>query len=374
MNFLLKIMVVALVFPVLLKVASMGKPLWPLRDVAVVMVLLLFYGCDHESTISGEIGDYITLYGYPEDDICHGSASHMDRFVERLSLLLGMDSAEDIRVPVRFVDDVSWCNTTTRIACYSPDDMSVYAEALDSSGYRPMGVLRHEVAHAVIDQAWGRSIPFLEEGLAEATGRASLGITSSVENREILEQVDVDAGSLDYVEAAKFTYCLIDNFGIEKFKNLFQSLERDSRIDEILDGFYAVYGEPLEILEQGYLSGHRGCTYQFDMCDSDPEIFSTRKPSVVVDCSDAQVFGFRDGFLGTQQTFQVAAYEAGEYRLRSTGVISLTRCGRCTDHSQEIFSGFASDANVVLEPGVYTIEVTAQGEANGVVEVDFSGN
>lgn len=244
-------------------------------------------------------------------------------------------------------------------------------DALDISGYRTFGVLRHELAHAIVHQTWGRSISFLEEGLAETLGRASEdSIQPEHRGTSVQDMVSDDPTHIDYPTAARFTRYLIDAYGIERYRELFTSLHHGASEKEISAGFQAAYGKSLTALDEEYFLDGPRCTYQFEICGSEPiAVPVSWSAQVLLDCNAPTVFGRSGGLVSSTLTFEIAS--DGLYRLRSDYPLTLTRCGDCAVQQVAVLTDFSIDTLVNLDAGVYSLEFAAAGEPHGAVRVEI---
>lgn len=337
----------------------------------------------HEEEDYDFVGEHIGLVIENDDrELCAGNVWHLDRYVERAFEFFDVTAVpENSLIAVHVVVDAP-CPST---ACYRPDEHTVFVEDIDWDGARPGQVLRHELAHAVIDSTWGQSAAFFNEGLAESFSRT---ITRSfLGPPPAPEAVGAMLGSpsleIDYTAAAYFTRFLIDTRGLARFKQLFLGA-RGLTGAEIQDLMALVYGESFEAIETEYLSGEPRCQYQLDLCD--PMIAESVTyawyASVPASCSDPYFYGSRgteDLTIGSQQTIRIE--ESGTFRLMSyfdwpplspellsDARILLHRCGDCDQQFVEpFFDNYMQDLE--LEAGLYTFEILMPFETVVTLEV-----
>lgn len=314
-----------------------------------------------------DIGRFVTVSAVEDPEmVCLGTGLYMDVYIERLFEFFEAAVPADFTVPVNIVTG-SACTKLDRIACYDPETRSVYAESFDSLGYRTLGVLRHEVTHAVVHALWGRSVPFFEEGIAEALSRSIPGsIGPSEGSVSVLGMVDAAAEDVDYMVAARFSRFLIDAHGLARYRQMFQGSPQGSSRGEIVQLFGEVYGKSLTELEAEFSEQSR-CAYQMDVCAAPIEAVSLSwAASVAVSCEDPFMYGASWGSMGRQWTLSIS--HGGRYRLQASVPVVIERCGACQAQATQ---GFSTDVEVDLQPGVYNLEVSFNGGAHDTVQLEL---
>jgi hypothetical protein len=300
---------------------------------------------------------------------CIGTVPHLDRYVERVFEFLDVPIPNDFDGRIEISQDVP-CQGG---ACYLPWERAIYANSLDDAFRRPSGTLRHELSHAVIDRAWGWSVPFFDEGFAEAMTPNLTWPDSDFENKPIGDMLDQDAIDVDYTAAARFIRYLVHTRGIEPFHELFMSIEERTQ-SSIRARFAEVYGEDFADVEAEYLERARPCTFQLDICDAKAAepVDDRWEAFVPVACEDPDVFGSAgpDGpIIEAQRTLDVRT--AGTYRLRSSSDVVISRCGDCD--TQWIRRLYAADDLLDLEVGLYTLEFSRADDDLVFVELIREG-
>jgi len=134
------------------------------------------------------------------------------------------------------------------------DDFSVHVLYTDEC--KSLG--EHEDTH-LLSLPWGLSIAFFQEGLAEYMvgknwfGNDFNGVLKDILDKNVLPSVDSmmehkkwmelddDNVIYHYSFCASFTQYLINNFGLDKFKQLYQKTNRAYTRDENSKVFYDVY-------------------------------------------------------------------------------------------------------------------------------------
>ncbi|WP_434420691.1 hypothetical protein [Nannocystis pusilla] len=314
-----------------------------------------------------------------EREPCAGWSSHLEAHVERIFEFLGVPVPPDFRVPVYVEDDVP-CNS---YACYRYDTKAVYVPDLDIGNRRPTGVLRHELAHAVIDRAWGVSVPFLQEGLAEAMARTAAWPVLSEPTLPVGDMLDATGLALDYQAAARFVRFLIDTRGRAAFEQLFRATQERSQ-EAIRASIEAVYGEDFDSLESEFLASGPACQYQLDLCDEESaeRLGTSWFEALAASCLDPDFYGSDgadDPLLATRRTLQLD--EGGSYRLRLEGElnvspggiprfpqVALVRCGGCDQQFTRLFQ--PGEHELELEAGLYALEILPADTSVLTVAID----
>jgi hypothetical protein len=313
----------------------------------------------------------------PNQTPCAGTPEHVERFIERAFSFFDLAPPERFEVPVIVGGAAQGCAESG--ACYSPSAKAVYLTWLDSiATTRASAVLRHEVAHAVIDAVWGQSTPFFEEGLAEGFSETR---GSTFQPVPVGDMLDAPPLLVDYTLAAYFVRFLIDTRGRDRFERMFRSAVGRSRA-EIEALFAAVYGETFAAIEAEFLAGGPRCQFQLDVCDPERavEVRPGLRMALPLSCEDPDVHGSRVGDelrVGTQRP--LAIVDDGVYRVHldttaysgasQTAHIRLIRCGACDEQVVHDLGLFRS-AELELESGLYTFDVDLPYQA--VVSLDLT--
>ncbi|WP_434421548.1 hypothetical protein [Nannocystis pusilla] len=196
-------------------------------------------------------------------EVCAGSVAHLDRYINRAFNFFGIAAPAPLGVPVLVVGTESPCaDLYSSSSCYVAGEETVYLADLDLEGRRTLGVVRHELSHAVIDRVWGQSAPFFNEGLAESLSQ-TLDRATPPALAPVGAMLDRIPAEVDYTAAAYFVRFLIDTRGLERFKQVFQQSLGHSRA-EIEALMASIYGESFQALEAEYLSGPARCQYQLE--------------------------------------------------------------------------------------------------------------
>lgn len=314
-------------------------------------------------------------------EVCAGSIPHLDRYIERIFSFFGVAAPAYLNVPVLVVGTESPCaDLYSSSSCYVAAEETVYLADLDLEGRRTLGVVRHELGHAVIDRLWGQSAPFFNEGLAESLSQ-TLDRATPPPPAPVGDMLDRIPAEVDYTAAAYFVRFLVDTRGLERFKQVFQRSLGRSRadIEALMASFY---GESFQALEAEYLSGPARCQYQLDVCEPESAIavgdrfHLTRAAS----CDDPDFYGSAgedDLDIAAQQTIEVRT--GGTYRLEiaydvpplSTeyprSQVVMTRCGDCEEQSIRTFR--QADEELQLEAGIYALEMVMPFDT--VVTIDL---
>lgn len=321
--------------------------------------------------------EYTELYfGDTEQTLCPASLVVLDRHVERVYEFFHAKPPSDFEVPIRF--ESMECAEVA--GCYDRSTRSIYiVEPNDELS--AIAVLRHELTHAVMDNLWGHSIPFLNEGVAEVlTHTPSHGQLQIVPIGPMLDAAALD---LDYAAAAGFVRFLIDTRGLDRFKRVYQAATARTQAS-IRASFADVYGETFEALESEYLAGPLPCRYQLDLCDpaaaAEP-VGAQWSVTLAASCADPDFYGGagpNGAFMATQRTIILEA--AGDYRVRTAveiltatdgptlpPSIQLVRCGSCDEQFERTLY---DDTTLPLAEGVYTLVFRAGGDSIMSLEIE----
>lgn len=296
-------------------------------------------------------------------ELCAGSVDHLDRHIERIFAFLGEPVPSDFVVPIEIGSPDHPCESSN---CF--DDGKVWVRALDTSGVleRPSAILRHELVHAVHARAWGLSVPFINEGLADALSRVTDSRPGSMAIGDMLDKPPLE---LSYDEAARFVRFLLDTRGLSRFRELSRGAPgRDAAGLRAWIG--EVYGEAFEDIEAEYLSGAPRCYYQLHLCDPveaervEDDWYATLPAS----CSDAEFYGAADAdgeLFATRRTLELV--RGGRYQVSSrfafeplgagsiAASVTVVRCGDCDQISVDEVN--LSSVERELSAGIYALEI-----------------
>jgi len=78
-------------------------------------------------------------------------------------------------------------------------------------------------------------------------------IEDILESQSFWDNIEQEEERIAYTQAGMFTVYLIETYGLEKFKEVYSSLDYDDTLQVILDQFISTYGISLETLEQDWL-------------------------------------------------------------------------------------------------------------------------
>ncbi|PRQ06305.1 hypothetical protein [Enhygromyxa salina] len=180
--------------------------------------------------------------------VCRGSLDEMDRYMEAVADLLGIEIQQPTTVfwynglatgsLAERAEICDWCNGSCA-GCY---------KGVVHSDFR---TLRHELVHAVVTPAWGRSVRLFSEGIAHGLDWYLPGtswVYPSMTNQVLLEIVG--SGSYD---SGHFSRWLIARFGPGKFSELFEPrLDQHATKEQVLDAVEDIYGLTFAELEAEY--------------------------------------------------------------------------------------------------------------------------
>ncbi|WP_434418465.1 hypothetical protein [Nannocystis pusilla] len=327
--------------------------------------------CTADEPREGEHIDFI--FEAHEYELCTGTAAHLDGYIEGVFKFLGTTPGEFV-VPVDVVTTVTCGEREDATGCYDPNDERVIVSLDEYFRFRPTAVLRHEVTHAIVHRAWGSSVPFFQEGLAESLSRTEAVNTEWMpEPRPILDMLDSPANEVDYEAAALFTRYLIDRIGVAAFRTIYQGVHDGTR-SEIVTRIEAATGEAFAALEADFLSGAPRCTFAIDLCDPQGAVTiavgDSWSTAFEASCLAPEFYGSQSSeamFTATQ--LRVELQGTGRYRVHLLAdaefdpSVELMRCGDCEEQFvRRIWDGMELD----LGAGLYAVEFTVKPFAHPI--------
>lgn len=184
--------------------------------------------------------------------VCRGSLDEIDRHIEAVADLLNIEV--EGRTTLFLYNGVaegsmadnneicSWCSSCA--GCFNGPAHATYSS------------LHHELVHAVVVPAWGRSDTLFEEGIAKGMDRDrgvyGTGITTIYDLDILNNRKPSDVAGSGQHGGAHFSRWLVDRFGTDKFREMFDRLTTKSTKEEVFAAVEAVYGLPFEELEAEY--------------------------------------------------------------------------------------------------------------------------
>lgn len=263
---------------------------------------------------------------------------------------------------------------------YAPVDVVLGVEAVtehcppDSTGcahrgdpvYTQFNSLGHELVHAF---AGGRiSLPFVEEGLAEALGGGMLNVhafevdTASISIAD--EVVELTTGDdAAYNIAGHFVVWLIDRWGLDAFLSFRAALPPDASLAKIASSFEAIYGVSLESAELDWQTTTPS-RYRLGQgsCGGPSEVWIDERHwagRLEVDCDAETTFGpLGDSSAveaGMWTSVLVDVLREGEYQLS----VTATRAGaiEVDAYACGCNLGLETSANYGVQPGSHVFDV-----------------
>lgn len=222
--------------------------------------------------------------------VCRGTLDTIDRHVEAVGNLLDIDvqsrptlywfNEHAEGALTEHEDSCGWC----RDAC---DCTSTNGEVI----YSQLESIFHELTHAVVLPAWGRSDVIFEEGVA-------IGLNGGHVLSPVFERPSETAGGTRH-GGGHFSRWLVDRFGPAKFRAMFEPrLGVSSTKEEVFAAVEEVYGIPFPDLEAEYFAT-APVIYPalFDPCDDLPHVpwhGDHWELHAAPDCDAPNIFGPRD--------------------------------------------------------------------------------
>lgn len=224
--------------------------------------------------------------------VCRGTLEAIDRQVDVVASVLDID--------VQARPTVFWFNEHAEGSLADDDESRAWCggrhgictHSTGEAVYSNLAAIPHELVHAAVIPAWGRSDVLFEEGLAH--GLDGHHVVLPLDSSELPSAII--GGSRH--GGAHFTRWLLDRFGSAKLRALFEprSLDFATR-DDVLAAVEDVYGMPLVELEAEYLAMAPTIYPALGLCDGlehVPRQGNLWELSTTVDCDTARVFGPRD--------------------------------------------------------------------------------
>jgi hypothetical protein len=297
--------------------------------------------------------------------ICRGTLEQIDRHVEMVAELLDIDVQRrttfywfNEHANGAFAgsnDSCDWCGTSC--ACERSNGAIIYGAAK---------VMFHELTHAVVAPAWGRSDVLFEEGIA-------YGFDGGHVLRPRSERPSETAGGSRH-GGAHFSRWLVDRYGPAKLRAGFERLgpPTTNTKEEVFAVVEDVYGLPFLDLEAEYFATAADIYPAPGLCDGLPHVpwqGDRWELRVTPDCDAPNVFGPRDedGAMVVAVTLDLPALPPEE--LFAFDVIPeelhgmLTPCIEAPIHDDEDPEGFVSGppaANPIVfpaRPGRYRLDM-----------------
>ncbi len=340
-----------------------GSGSWSPQLFVFACVLAVSTTCgDPEGPLIVEEGERIDVLYADEFQLCAGTVSAFDRWIEFAAQQLELDADSFEQMTYTWLGDGAYREATPRYA----DDAGGWAFGTESYAKAPD--MFHEVTHMVGHQVKLNAIDFLSEGLATALedGR---GRYSRIDPRPY---VGARSRDLEYSVAGAFVGYLLTLYGPERFWELNQELRYLSTAGRFRRHFRAVYGAELDDVVDSYMND--------DICPEErwkvpvpPACNEQEVPWVdenrwlyarVIDCSDEDVVGgIGGGYDRTSVARTLRLQHSGVFRLRLLSEFGVTgilnRCGGCPWLGGSYFFGKGEEF-VYLEQGIYSLKLQAR--------------
>lgn len=220
--------------------------------------------------------------------ICRGTLDELDRHAGMVASVL------DIAVRTRpavywFNEHADGADTTTDLCDWCSRCGSCYGD--EGIVFSDRDALMHELVHAIVIPAWGRSGGSFNEGIA-------MGLDGHhvVLPRHPSELPTAIVGGSRH-GGAHFARWLLDRDGPAMLRALFERTSPSSSEDEVLAAVEAVYGSSLSELEAEYLATAPAIYPALGLCDGlehVPRRGNVWELATTVDCDSRRAFGPRD--------------------------------------------------------------------------------
>lgn len=306
---------------------------------AFVLACALVCACRELPDVTHE-GQHIRIAVDPGLELCAGSVAHMDEFVARLSVELGLD------VPTG--DDrllAYWLERDDFVA-RSPCPERVGGCARNGVFYAMGMPENHEFVHTVAAPL--SSLSFFNEGLAVAY--EGLGGLIDTDEAPVLGPIEpllripsgVELGRTEngYVRAGAFVAFLLENYGIEAYSRATADIDKGADDDDIDRAFQAAFGASLTELTAEFNIASNRCAqpaYDAKLLECAAPELEWRDGRIVehrpIACDEPDAVGPYAGNV-VVVFHTVTIPEPGEYSVELFGdstanKLALRSCGRC---------------------------------------------
>ncbi len=321
-------------------------------------------------------GRRVTLFATEPKKACGGNIAYLDGLVEQVETHLGPGN---VRQAIEFF----W---NPKDSC--PFDGEVGGCAFDNAAFSSTLPHDHEVIHALMPT---RTIPFLEEGLAEAFGMP--GNRKFVTQPRFLREPSTlihaaHASELfdeGYLAAGAFVRFLIERRGAERFMKLYGSLPYEASVAEQSAAAAAAYGVPLEQLMGEFRAEAHVCTFIPRPCSQEtvPWNGSLWQFDGAVSCASSTTMGPTgpntdspldddpEDIYWEEVALDVPA--AGLYELQlsldSNIKAGLVRCGSCDQQIPMHPFALMDTQRLFLQPGRYFFHVFSAKPDGGAYSI-----
>ena len=301
-------------------------------------------------------GEFLEYASTVEGEVCAGSWTVQDRYVETLAKLLGTT----IDAPLNY----AYISESERQQyCFDSDLLGCYYE---NKAYSKYAVHFHELAHGVADLSGMRGPVAFQEGFAEVFGNGQYSDDELRPAEEVLRDFDHASGS--YYTAGLFVRFLIERHDLGLLVAFMRQTDEKTPWDKIEKTFQEVFHESLDdaLLE---FDAYPTCTMWNNRvalveCDLPPLPWDggTWQASTDLECTDDDVMGpVPDGDNMLQWTTRgviidkdgdyLAVVEAGP---AGESGVRITRCASCWD-SVDALVRAGDSRTVYLTAGQYYV-------------------
>lgn len=233
---------------------------------------------------------YVDIAPSFNQPICQGSLSEIDTHIEAVAGLLDIDVQERMKM--------FWYSENAAGAVVGNEEICLWCSGCGgcfegTAMHVNLLSLHHELVHAIVVPAWGRTDRLFEEGVAYGLDRGSQSVYSVMTNHAPMELV----GS-DHFGGGHFARWLIDRYGATKFSEMFEPrLNLGSTSDEVFAAVEDVYGMTFEELQSEYFDTAPTIHPMPGLCDGLLEVpwnADRWELDVDADCNAPHMFGPND--------------------------------------------------------------------------------
>lgn len=336
----------------------------------MVLVAALSAGCEQASTevvFQGEIVDF-ALEPHNAANLCKGNAPLLDAAAVAMAERLGIDNPP--RITYQWLPDGlddTPCTAWGIGGCADGRDI-----------YVRFPFAEHEIAHALVS-GWGRSDPFLEEGLAELLGGASLRSVYGDPDALIGRQQQL-LQPTHYPTAGRFVAEAVDIASMADFEALYRAVDYRDPPEVVRQHVRTRMGLTVEQIGES-MNAQPACgssVYRFNPvhCAMPPTLLPPEDDEVVklesgLECDSEGVWG-SEAHRQTARTVQMQYTGSLDIVVNEGTVATLSGCSpRCEQGSAIEIRDDAGLSRVTVPWGRYVLLLRRRDP--GPARVTFTG-
>jgi hypothetical protein len=211
--------------------------------------------CEEQPPVVAQ-GRYVEIATERTDEICGGTVTAMDDFLERV--FAEIDETPPSGVFVRY----DWLEPAVNEDGVPIDSAETARDLGDSTLISANRLLHeHELAHAVHQRAWPESRPFLQEGFAVLFDSRSGFTQSPWPAGDPLDPLLQAGGTLDsseYYNAWFLVSQIARDHGMEGLRDFWHAVPADASAERARQAYQDLFGRPIDVLLEPYEASEGG--------------------------------------------------------------------------------------------------------------------